>query len=133
MSNIKGDFRNIFSKSSNQELDLAQLLANRLNPTAAQITDWLQSPQIQQWLNKQPMGITNALKMEAVNTIVSKITDNPDKDCRIEIGNSAIGVDVLRWQLWAFYRLPYARDFKAPDCPYTLTKHWEKDTRTSRI
>jgi hypothetical protein len=39
------------------------------------------------------------------------------------IGSAAIGIDVLRWQFWASYKLPYAIGIKAPDCPYTLKKH----------
>ncbi|MBD2441178.1 hypothetical protein [Nostoc sp. FACHB-110] len=107
--------------------NIAQLKANRLNPTAEQITEWLQSPQIRQWLTQQPMGIPSNTKVEAVNLLISKIVKDPDKDCRIEFANSnaAVGVDVLRWRLWAFYRLPYARDFQAPDCGYTLKQHLE--------
>ncbi|QLE53857.1 hypothetical protein FD724_39215 (plasmid) [Nostoc sp. C057] len=48
----------------------------------------------------------------------------PDKDYRVQFGSSTIGVDVLRWQLWASYKLPYVSGIKTPDCPfYTLKKH----------
>jgi len=111
---------------SESDSEKTALLANRLTPTPDQITDWLQSPQIKQWLTKLLMGIPNNLKMEAVNTIIKNVIHNPDKDCRIVLDSAAIGIDVLRWQLWASYKLPYASAIKAPDCPYTLKKHLEK-------
>lgn len=125
MSNPDARFHQLFQpkKPVNQDDEKTALLANRLTPTEEQITDWLQSPQIKQWLTKLPMGITNNLKMEAVNTIIKNVIQNPDKDCRVQFGSAAIGVDVLRWQLWASYKLPYASGIKAPDCPYTLKKY----------
>ncbi|MCC5633054.1 hypothetical protein LC613_36640 [Nostoc sphaeroides CHAB 2801] len=42
---------------------------------------------------------------------------------RVQFGSSTIGVDVLRWQLWASYKLQKASGIKTPDCPYTLKKH----------
>ena len=54
------------------------------------------------------MGIPNNLKIEAINTIIKNVIQNPDKDSRVQFGSSTIGVDVLRWQLWASYKLPYA-------------------------
>ncbi|MBE9210525.1 hypothetical protein IQ244_29290 [Nostoc sp. LEGE 06077] len=133
MSNINSNFSQFFQHQTNQDDDNLTLSANRLIPTNDQIKDWLQSPQIKQWLTKVPMGITNNLKMEAINTIISRVSENPNKDCRVQFGSTAIGVDVLRWQLWAFYQLPYANGIKAPDCPYTLEKHLAKDTRTSEL
>lgn len=69
------------------------------------------------------MGVPNNLKIEAVNTIIKNVIQNPDKDCRVQFDSSTIGVDVLRWQIWASYKLPYASGIKTPDCPYTLKKH----------
>ncbi|MBD2303381.1 hypothetical protein H6G80_33735 [Nostoc sp. FACHB-87] len=130
MSNIDSHF---FQPSPPQhrtveEDENLELLANRLNPTAEQITEWLQSPQIRQWLNQQMMGIPGNLKLEAVNILINKIIQVSDKDHRVEFANAnaAIGVDVLRWNLWAFYRLPYARGYQAPDCGYTLKLHLEQ-------
>jgi hypothetical protein len=74
------------------------------------------------------MGITNALKTEMVNTITKNILDKPDKDCRVQYSGAAIGVNVLHWQVWASYKLPYAHAIKAPDCPYTLQKHLKQST-----
>jgi hypothetical protein len=108
---------------ADEELDKITLLANRLTPTNDQIRDWLQSPQIKQWLTKLLMGIPNNLKIEAINTIIKNVIQNPDKDCRVQFGSAAIGIDVLRWQLWASYKLSYATTIKSPDCPYTLKKH----------
>ena len=105
--------------------DLTTLLANRLTPTNEQVRDWLQSHQIKQWLTKQIMGIPNTQKAEMVNAIIKSIAKNPDKDCRVEYNGAAIGVDVLRWQLWASYRFPFGHKLKTPDCPYTLQKHLE--------
>ncbi|NDJ26174.1 hypothetical protein GS682_32310 [Nostoc sp. B(2019)] len=128
MSNIDAHFHQLFQpKNPVNKLDeKTALLANRLTPTDEQIRDWLQSPEIKQWLNKQMMGITNTLKIEMVNTIIKNILDKPDKDCRVQFGGAAIGIDVLRWQLWVSYKLPYASGLKAPDCPYTLKKHLEE-------
>jgi hypothetical protein len=107
------------------------LLTNRLTPSNDQIKTWLQSPQIKQWLTKLLMGIPNNLKIEAVNTLIKNVVQNPDKDCRVQFGSSAIGVDVLRWQLWASYKLPYASTIKSPDCPYTLKKHLDGEKEKS--
>ncbi|MBE9038224.1 hypothetical protein [aff. Roholtiella sp. LEGE 12411] len=128
MSNKNSKSHNSSTRETfkNAESPKTALLANRLTPTNNQITDWLRSPQIKQWLIKLPMGITNALKTEMVNTIIINILDKPDKDCRVQYSGAAIGVDVLRWQLWASYKLPYASAIKAPDCPYTLKKHLEE-------
>ncbi len=80
-----------------------------------------------------PMGITNALKTEMVNTITKNVIQNPDKDCRVQYSGAAIGIDVLRWQLWASYKLPYASGLKAPDCPYTLKKHLSGETKKNTL
>lgn len=130
ISTVDADFHQLFQSKSqvNKDDEKTTLLANRLTPTNDQIRDWLQSPQMKQWLTKLPMGIPNTLKMEIINTLIKNIADNPDKDCRVEYGGAAIGVDVLRWQLWASYGLPYASGIKAPDCPYTLKKHLEKES-----
>jgi hypothetical protein len=127
MSNIDAHFHQLFQPKTpvKKNDEKTALLTNRLTPTDDQIRDWLQSPEIKQWLVKLPMGITNALKTEMVNTITKNILDKPDKDCRVQYSGAAIGVDVLRWQLWASYKLPYASGIKAPDCPYTLKKHLE--------
>ncbi|MBW4689238.1 MAG: hypothetical protein KME40_30130 [Komarekiella atlantica HA4396-MV6] len=131
MSNIDAHFHQLFQpKTPANKLDeKTALLANRLTPTDEQIRDWLQSPEIKQWLTKQTMGITNTLKIEMVNTIIKNILDKPDKDCRVQYSGAAIGIDVLRWQLWASYKLPYASTIKAPDCPYTLKKHLEGEAK----
>lgn len=125
MSNTDAHFQPLFQPKSqvNKDEENLALLANRLNPTDDQIKDWLQSPQIKQWLTKLLMGIPNHLKTEAINTIIKNVIQNPDKDCRVQFGSSTIGVDVLGWQLWASYKLPYASGIKTPDCPYTLKKH----------
>jgi hypothetical protein len=125
MSNTDTPFHQLFQPKSqvNKYDDNSALLANRLTPTDDQITDWLQSPQIKQWLTKLLMGIPNNLKLEALNTIIKNVIQNPDKDCRVQFGSAAIGVDVLRWQLWASYKLSYASTIKSPDCPYTLKKY----------
>lgn len=125
MSNTDAHFHQLFQPQSqvNKDDENPTLLANRLTPTDDQIQDWLQSPQIKQWLTKLLMGIPNNLKIEAINTIIKNVIQNPDKDCRVQFGSSTIGIDVLRWQLWASYKLPYASGIKAPDCPYTLKKH----------
>ncbi|MBD2650959.1 hypothetical protein ACEYW6_32675 [Nostoc sp. UIC 10607] len=125
MSNTDTNFHQLFQPKSqfNEDNENPTLLLNRLTPTDDQIKDWLQSPQIKQWLTKLLMGIPNNLKIEAINTIIKNVTQNPDKDCRVQFGSSTIGVEVLRWQLWAFYKLPYASGIKTPDCPYTLKKH----------
>jgi hypothetical protein len=125
MSNTDAHFHQLFQPQSqvNNDNENPMLLANRLTPTDDQIQDWLQSPQIKQWLTKLLMGIPNNLKIEAINTIIKNVIQNPDKDCRVQFGSSTIGVDVLRWQLWASYKLPDASGIKAPDCPYTLKKH----------
>jgi hypothetical protein len=130
MSNIDAHFHQLFQpKTQVKKLDEKTALStNRLTPSDEQIRDWLQSPQIKQWLNKQMMGITNTLKIEMVNIIIKNILDKPDKDCRVQYSGAAIGVDVLRWQLWASYKLPYASGIKAPDCPYTLQKHLKQST-----
>jgi hypothetical protein len=130
MSNIDAHFHQLFQPQNPVKKDdeKTALLANHLTPTDDQIRDWLQSPQIKQWLTKLPMGITNALKTEAVNTIISRVIENPDQDCRVQFGSAAIGIDVLRFSLWASYRLPYASGIKAPDCPYTLKKHLDGKT-----
>ncbi|WP_193199757.1 hypothetical protein [Nostoc sp. MG11] len=113
----------------NAESAKTALLATRLQPTSEQIIDWLRSPQIKQWLIKLPMGIPNNLKIEALLALSSATVGTPDQDCRVVIGgNSAIGVNVLHWQLWASYKLPYAHAIKAPDCPYTLKKHLSGET-----
>jgi hypothetical protein len=78
------------------------------------------------------MGITNALKTEMVNIIIKNIVEQPDKDCQTQFGSTAaIGVDVLRWELWATYKLPYANVIKAPDCPYTLQKYLSEEVSKS--
>lgn len=125
MLNTDAHFHQLFQPKSqvNKYDENPALLANRLTPTNDQIRDWLQSPQIKQWLTKLLMGIPNNLKLEAVNTIIKNVIQNPDKDCRVQFGSSTIGVDVLRWQLWASYKLQKASGIKAPDCPYTLKKH----------
>ena len=125
MSNTDPNFQQLFQPKSqvNEDNENPTLLLNRLTPTDDQIKDWLQSPQIKQWLTKLLMGIPNNLKIEAINTIIKNLIQNPDKDCRVQFGSSTIGVDVLRWQLWASYKLPYASTIKSPDCPYTLKKH----------
>jgi hypothetical protein len=125
MSQKDMNFPQLFQPKSqvNKDEENRALLANRLTPTDDQIKDWLQSPQIKQWLTKLLMGIPNNLKIEAINTIIKNVIQNPDKDSRVQFGSAAIGVDVLRWQLWASYKLPYASRIKAPDCPYTLKKH----------
>ncbi|WGV24196.1 hypothetical protein [Halotia branconii] len=127
MLNIDAHFHQLFKP--NQDNEKTALLANRLNPTNEQITTWLQSPQIKQWLTKLLMGIPNDLKVEAVNTIIKNVIRTPNKDCRVQFGSSTIGVDVLRWQLWASYRLPYASTVKSPDCPYTLKMHLDDETQ----
>ena len=125
MSNTDPNFQQLFQPKSqvNEDNENPTLLLNRLTPTDDQIKDWLQSPQIKQWLTKLLMGIPNNLKIEAINTIIKNLIQNPDKDPRVQFGSSTIGVDVLRWQLWASYKLPYASTIKSPDCPYTLKKH----------
>ncbi|WDD36192.1 hypothetical protein PQG02_31435 (plasmid) [Nostoc sp. UHCC 0926] len=125
MSNTDTNFKQLFQPKSqvNEDNENPTLLLNRLTPTDDQIKDWLQSPQIKQWLTKLLMGIPNNLKIEAINTIIKNLIQNPDKDPRVQFGSSTIGVDVLRWQLWASYKLPYASTIKSPDCPYTLKKH----------
>lgn len=105
--------------------ELTALLANRLTPTNDQVRDWLQSPQIKQWLTKKIMGIPNTTKAEMVNTIIKSIAKKSNQDCRVQYDGATIGVDVLRWQLWASYRLPFGHKLKTPDCPYTLEKHLE--------
>ncbi|YAF99545.1 MAG: hypothetical protein AB3A66_29980 (plasmid) [Nodularia sp. CChRGM 3473] len=127
MSNVDAHFHQLFQpkNQTNKDKERAALIANRLTPTSEQIRDWLQSSQIKQWLTKLLMGIPSNLKTEAVNTIIKNVIENPDKDCRVQFGSSTIGVDVLRWQLWASYKLPYASTIKSPDCPYTLKKHLE--------
>jgi hypothetical protein len=131
MSNIDAHFHQLFQpkKQANQDKEKTALLPNRLTPTDEQIRDWLQSPQIKQWLTKLLMGIPNNLKIEAVNTLTKNVIQDPDKDCRVQFGSSTIGVDVLRWQLWASYRLPYASTIKSPDCPYTLNKHIDGENK----
>lgn len=133
MSSRDASFHQLFQSKNqvNQGDEKTALLASRLTPTNDQIRDWLQSPQIKQWLTKLTMGIPNTLKMEIINTLVKNIADNPDQDCRIEYSGAAIGVDVLRWQLWASYRLPYASGIKALDCPYTLKKHLQNQSDKS--
>ncbi|MBD2512050.1 hypothetical protein H6G91_33295 [Nostoc muscorum FACHB-395] len=125
MSNTDTNFPQLFQPKSqvNEDNENPTLLANRLTPTDDQIKDWLQSPQIKQWLTKLLMGIPNNLKTEAINTIIKNVIQNPDKDSQVQFGSSTIGVDVLRWQLWASYKLPYASGIKTPDCLYTLKKH----------
>ncbi|MHC5770800.1 MAG: hypothetical protein ACYTXI_35525 [Nostoc sp.] len=125
MSNTDTNFPQLFQPKSqvNEDNENPTLLANRLTPTDDQIKDWLQSPQIKQWLTKLLMGIPNNLKTEAINTIIKNVIQNPDKDYRVQFGSSTIGVDVLRWQLWASYKLQKASGIKTPDCPYTLKKH----------
>lgn len=125
MSQIDAHFHQLFQPKTkvNKQDERMALLANRLTPTDDQITDWLQSPQIKQWLTKLLMGVPNNLKLKALNTIIKNVIQNPDKDCRVQFGTSTIGIDVLRWQLWASYKLPLASRIKAPDCPYTLEKH----------
>lgn len=125
MSNTDPTFQQLFQAKSqvNEDNENPTLLANRLTPTDDQIKDWLQSPQIKQWLTKLLMGIPNNLKIEAINTIIKNVKQNPDKDYRVQFGSSTIGVDVLRWRIWASYKLPYASGIKTPDCPYTLKKH----------
>ncbi|GAX38804.1 hypothetical protein [Nodularia sp. NIES-3585] len=125
MSNIATYPHQMFPDKMPDNKERTKLIANRLNPKADEIKQWLESPQIKQWLTKLMLGIPNNLKMEAVNTIIKNIIENPDKDCRVQFGSSTIGVDVLRWQLWAAYQLPYANKLKTPDCPYTLKKHLE--------
>ncbi len=129
MSNIDANFQH--QKQANKDNEKTALLPNRLAPTDEQIRDWLQSPQIKQWLTKLLMGIPNNLKIEAVNTIIKNVIQNPNKDCRVQFGSSAIGIDVLRWQLWASYKLPYASTIKSPDCAYTLKKHLEGEKEKS--
>lgn len=126
MQDNKASLRNSVNNNPSNQSQFNK--TTRLNPTAEQITEWLQSPQIRQWLTQQMMGIPNQLKIEAVNILITKIVKDPDKDCRIEFANSdaAIGVDVLQWNLWAFYRLPYAHGYKAPDCDYGLKQHLEQ-------
>lgn len=125
MSNKDASFQQLFQPISqvNKDNENPTLLANRLTPTDEQIRDWLQSPPIKQWLTKLLMGIPNNLKTEAINTIIKNVIQNPDKDCRVQFGSSTIGVDVLRWQLWASYKLQKASGIKTPDCPYTLKKY----------
>ncbi|RCJ31923.1 hypothetical protein A6769_29345 [Nostoc punctiforme NIES-2108] len=103
MSNTDANFQQLFQLTSqvNKDNESSTLLVNRLTPTDDQIKDWLQSPQIKQWLTKLLMGIPNNLKIEAINTIIKNVIQNPDKDCRVQFGSSTIGVDVLRWQIWA--------------------------------
>ncbi|AVH63947.1 hypothetical protein [Nostoc sp. 'Peltigera membranacea cyanobiont' N6] len=98
MCNIDPTFQQLFQPKSqvNEDNENPTLLLNRLTPTDDQIKDWLQSPQIKQWLTKLLMGIPNNLKIEAINTIIKNLIQNPDKDCRVQFGNSTIGVDVLR-------------------------------------
>ena len=125
MSNTDAHFQQLFQPKTqvNKDEENPTQLANRLTPTNDQIKNWLQSPQIKQWLTKLLMGIPNNLKTEAINTIIKNVIQNPDKDYRVQFGSSTIGVDVLQWQLWASYKLPYASGIKTPDCPYTLKKH----------
>ena len=125
MSNTNAHFQQLFQPKTqvNKDEENPTQLANRLTPTDDQIKNWLQSPQIKQWLTKLLMGIPNNLKTEAINTIIKNLIQNPDKDCRVQFGSSTIGVDVLRWQLWASYKLQKASGIKTPDCPYTLKEH----------
>ncbi|ACC84938.1 hypothetical protein [Nostoc punctiforme] len=125
MSNTDANFQQLFPPTSqvNKDNENPTLSVNHLTPTDDQIKDWLQSPQIKQWLRKLLMGIPNNLKVEAINTIIKNVIQNPDKDYQVQFGSSTIGVYVLRWQLWAAYKLPYASGIKTPDCPYTLKKH----------
>ncbi|WP_341531743.1 hypothetical protein WKK05_40490 (plasmid) [Nostoc sp. UHCC 0302] len=125
MTNINAHFQ---PENLNKDDDLATLLANRLTPTADQIAEWLQSPLIKQWLTKQPMGIPNTLKVEIINTIIKNINSKQNEDCQVQYGGAVIGVDVLRWQLWASYRPPFGSTIKSPDCPYTLLLHLESQT-----
>ncbi|MBC1224750.1 hypothetical protein GNF10_35470 [Nostoc sp. UCD121] len=98
MSNIDTNFHQLFQPKSqvNEDNENPTLLLNRLTPTDDQIKDWLQSPQIKQWLTKLLMGIPNNLKVEVINTIIKNVIQNPDKDYRVQFGSSTIGVDVLR-------------------------------------
>ncbi|MCC5633529.1 hypothetical protein LC613_39410 [Nostoc sphaeroides CHAB 2801] len=125
MSNTDANFQQLFQPKTqvNKDEENPTKLASRLTPNYDQIKNWLQSPQIKQWLTKLLMGIPNNLKTEAINTIIKNVIQNPDKDCRVQFGSSTIGVDVLRWQLWASYKLQKASGIKTPDCPYTLKKH----------
>ncbi|MEJ6486137.1 hypothetical protein N0Y54_33580 [Nostoc punctiforme UO1] len=68
MSNTDTNFPQLFQPKSqvNEDNENPTLLANRLTPTDDQIKDWLQSPQIKQWLTKLLMGIPNNLKVEAL-------------------------------------------------------------------
>lgn len=82
MLNTDAHFHQLFQPKSqvNKSDENPALLANRLTPTDDQIRDWLQSPQIKQWLTKLLMGIPNNLKLEAVNAIIKNVIQNPDKD-----------------------------------------------------
>lgn len=66
------------------------------------------------------MGIPNPLKMKIANTIIKNVIESSDEDCRVQFGGAAIGIDVLRWQLWASYRLSYANTIKSPNCPFHI-------------
>lgn len=75
MSNIDAHFQQLFQPKTqvNKDEQNPAQLANRLIPTDDQIKDWLQSPQIKQWLTKLLMGIPNNLKTEAINTIIKNV------------------------------------------------------------
>ncbi|MCC5633912.1 hypothetical protein LC613_41600 [Nostoc sphaeroides CHAB 2801] len=71
MSNTDANFQQLFQPKTqvNKDEENPTKLASRLTPNYDQIKNWLQSPQIKQWLTKLLMGIPNNLKTEAINTI----------------------------------------------------------------